>query len=45
VTGFPTVFLQVNDSKFYLLTGGYTDYATLKKNLVKVLNVTERSEG
>lgn len=33
VTGFPTVFLQVSDTKFYLLTRGYTDYQTLKKNL------------
>ena|ERR1700744_308032 len=38
VTGFPTVFLQVSDTKFYLLTRGYTDYHTLKKNLDQALS-------
>lgn len=33
VTGFPTVFLQVSDSKLYLLSRGYTDYQSLKKSL------------
>jgi putative protein-disulfide isomerase len=33
VTGFPTVFLQVSDTKFYLLSRGYTDYTTLKKSI------------
>jgi len=37
VTGFPTVFLQVSESKFYLLTQGYTDYRTLKKGMEEVL--------
>ncbi|HEV3413637.1 MAG TPA: DsbA family protein [Puia sp.] len=37
VTGFPTVFLQVSDKKFYLLSRGYTDYTTLKNTLDKVL--------
>ena len=37
VTGFPTVFLQVAESKFYLLTQGYTDYRTLKKGMEEVL--------
>ena len=37
VTGFPTVFLQVSESKFYLLTQGYTDYQTLKKGMEEVL--------
>jgi putative protein-disulfide isomerase len=41
VTGFPTVFLQVSDSKFYLLTRGYTDQATLKKNIEQVLTEAE----
>jgi putative protein-disulfide isomerase len=36
VTGFPTVFLQVSDSKFYLLTRGYTDYESLKRKLEEV---------
>jgi putative protein-disulfide isomerase len=33
VTGFPTVFLQVSDTKFYLLTTGYCDYETLKERI------------
>jgi putative protein-disulfide isomerase len=37
VTGFPTVFLQVSDTKFYLLTRGYTDYGTLKRGLDQAL--------
>lgn len=37
VTGFPTVLLQVSDSKFYLLAQGYTDYDALKSRIEKVL--------
>jgi putative protein-disulfide isomerase len=37
VTGFPTVFLQVAESKFYLLTQGYADYQTLKNGITRVL--------
>jgi len=37
VTGFPTVFLQVAESKLYLLTQGYTDYQTMKNGIDKVL--------
>ena len=37
VTGFPTVFLQVSDTKFYLLSRGYTDYITIKNSLDKAL--------
>ncbi|HWB91233.1 MAG TPA: DsbA family protein [Puia sp.] len=37
VTGFPTVFLQVAESKFYLLTRGYTDYRAMKNRLDQVL--------
>lgn len=36
VSGFPTVLLQVNESKFYLLARGYTDYDTLKQRLEEV---------
>jgi putative protein-disulfide isomerase len=38
VTGFPTVFLQVSDKKFYLLSQGYADYPTLKNILDKTLS-------
>ncbi len=37
VNGYPTVLLQVTDSKFYLLARGYTDYETLKERVNKVL--------
>jgi len=37
VTGFPTVLLQVADSKFYLLSRGYTDHETLKTRIDNVL--------
>ena len=37
VTGFPTVFLQVSDTKFHLLSRGYTDYTTLKTGIERVL--------
>lgn len=37
VSGFPSVLMQVTDSKFYLLARGYTDYETLKQRIEKVL--------
>lgn len=37
VTGFPAVLAQVNESKFYLLARGYTDYDTLKGRLEALL--------
>jgi putative protein-disulfide isomerase len=37
VTGYPTVLLQMSDSKFYLLTQGFTDYDTLKVRIESVL--------
>lgn len=37
VSGFPTVLLQVSDSKFFLLCRGYTDYGTIKTRLDKAL--------
>lgn len=36
VTGFPTVLVQVSDSKFYLLAQGYTDYDTIVERLKKI---------
>lgn len=36
VTGFPTVLMQVSDSKFYLLNRGYTDYDSLVKTYQEV---------
>jgi putative protein-disulfide isomerase len=37
VTGFPQVLMQVTDSKFHLLSKGYTDYETLSKRIDLVL--------
>jgi putative protein-disulfide isomerase len=37
VKGFPSLLIQVTDSKFYLLAQGYTDYATVVQRLKKVL--------
>jgi putative protein-disulfide isomerase len=33
VTGFPAVFLQISESKFFLLARGYTDYESLKERI------------
>ena len=37
VNGFPTVLMQVEDTKFYLLTRGYSDYETFKGRLESVV--------
>ena len=37
VTGFPAVLMQVNESKFYLLAKGYTDYNSLQQRIESVL--------
>lgn len=41
VKGFPGVLMQVSDSKFYLISNGYTDYETLKTRIDKVLEELE----
>jgi putative protein-disulfide isomerase len=38
VTGYPTVLLQTSDTKFYLLSQGYTDFETLKERVKRVLS-------
>ncbi|MCC7523556.1 MAG: DsbA family protein [Chitinophagaceae bacterium] len=37
VTGFPAVFLQVSDKKFYAVARGFTDFNTLKERIDNVL--------
>ena len=37
INGFPTVLLQVDDLKFYLLARGYTDHETLRTRLDTIL--------
>lgn len=38
VTGFPTLLLQVSESKFYLLSRGYSDYQIVKSAIEQVLS-------
>lgn len=37
VTGFPALFIQLSESKFYMVANGYTDYETLKERIENVL--------
>lgn len=37
VTGFPTVLIQMSETKFWLLSRGFTDYDTLRQRLESVL--------
>lgn len=37
VSGFPAVFIQVSDKKFFETSRGYTDYTTLKERIDSVL--------
>lgn len=43
VTGFPTVLLQVSDSKFFLLARGFTPFDTMKERLEAVLTEVEKT--
>ena len=38
VSGYPTVLVQVSDSKLFLLAQGYTDYDSLRGKIEKVLS-------
>lgn len=38
VTGFPTVLLQVSETKFYLLSRGFSDYETFNQRIEKILS-------
>ncbi|RYF85605.1 MAG: DsbA family protein [Chitinophagaceae bacterium] len=38
VSSYPTVLVQVSDSKFYLLAQGFTDYETLKTRMDRLLS-------
>lgn len=44
VTGFPAVLFQINESKFYLLAKGYTDYDTLQQRIEVVLSEIKTTE-
>lgn len=43
VTGFPCVLLQVTESKFYLVSRGYTGYDSLRENIENILKETASS--
>ncbi len=45
VTGFPAVMLQVNETKFHLLSRGYTTYEELKTRIENVLKETSPGEA
>lgn len=44
VTGYPAVFMQLSETKFYLLSRGYTDYETLNERINNVLKENITSE-
>src|SRR5689334_18567447 len=37
VTGFPTAFLQVSESKVYMVARGFTEYEVIKERIEKIL--------
>jgi putative protein-disulfide isomerase len=41
VTGYPTVLVQANENKFYLLARGYTAFETMKERLETILKMAE----
>ena len=41
VTGFPAVFIQLSETKFYLVAQGYTDFETLNLRIENVLKEQE----
>jgi putative protein-disulfide isomerase len=42
VTGYPTVLMQISDTKFYVVAKGFLDYETLEKNVLSVLSEIEK---
>ncbi|HRN57852.1 MAG TPA: DsbA family protein [Agriterribacter sp.] len=45
VTGFPALFLQTAENRFYTIALGYTDYNTLQNRVEKVLREAEDNNG
>jgi putative protein-disulfide isomerase len=37
VTGFPAVFIQISESKFYQVSCGYTDFESINERIANVL--------
>lgn len=42
VTGFPCVLLQLSDSKFYLVSRGYTSYENIKTRIENILKENDK---
>lgn len=42
VTGFPSVLMQVSETKFYLLAQGYTAYEDVRERIERIKNELER---
>lgn len=45
VTGFPTVLIQTDETKFHLVARGYTDYDMLKNNIQSVISSITNSSS
>jgi len=43
VSGYPTVFIQLSESKFYLVAEGYTPFDIIKERIAKALDETSIS--
>lgn len=44
VSGFPTMFVQISETRFYLLSRGYSDYDSIDKIFQSVLEEVKNSE-
>jgi putative protein-disulfide isomerase len=44
VNGYPTVFVQINESKLYMVSRGYTEYETLGQRIESVLKEQAQHE-
>ena len=46
VSGFPTVFIQVDETRFYVVAQGFTEYENIKKSIDDVLHsITKESSS
>lgn len=43
VTGFPTMFIQAGETKFYLVARGFTDYTILRDRIIAIQNDINQS--
>jgi putative protein-disulfide isomerase len=45
VSGFPTLFVQADESRFFIVARGYTDYDMVKQNIANVLHSITNSSS